>query len=67
MRENNSSVAWEGAEKMILPGVTHYPWTASPFADLVAPELTADYRKGKPWYGDEAVVDKWLGWLLKQL
>jgi len=62
-----SSIAWPGANTLVLPGVTHYPWTASPFADLVAPELTQAHRKGKPWYGDDVALDKWVPWLEDKL
>eukprot|EP00966_Prymnesium_polylepis_P320200 7376582-Prymnesium_polylepis.2 len=61
-----SSVAWEGAETLLLSGVTHYPWTAAPLADQVAPELTQAYREGKPWYGDADALSQWLPWLEKQ-
>ena len=61
-----SALELPGADSMVLPGVTHYPFSCAPFADLVAPELTASYRGGKPWYGTagEAALDRWLPWLL---
>ena len=32
----------------------------------MAPELTDDYKAGQPWYGSDAVVDKWASWLKRQ-
>ena len=60
-----SAVALPGAETRLLAGVTHYPWTAAPFADWIAPGLTKAYRDGKPWYGSERALDEWLPWLLE--
>ncbi|EED93028.1 hypothetical protein THAPSDRAFT_262296, partial [Thalassiosira pseudonana CCMP1335] len=31
--------------------------------ETVAPELSAFHREGRPWYGDEEVIEKWAGWL----
>lgn len=59
-----SATALDGAETRLLDGVTHYPWTAAPFADQIAPSLTRAYRGGKPWYGSEGPLDAWLPWLL---
>eukprot|EP00965_Chrysotila_dentata_P134874 4460978-Pleurochrysis_carterae.AAC.1 len=63
MTTTEASVSLDGAETLVLDSVTHYPWTAAPLADLVAPELTRAYRAGKPWYGSESVIDTWLPWL----
>ena len=60
-----SAVGLEGAETLILDGVTHYPWTAAPFADQLVPELASEYRAGKPWYGSRESVRDWLPWLLQ--
>lgn len=60
-----SAIAVPGAEQMVLDGVTHYPWTSAPFADQLAPDLAKAYRAGKPWYGSESILDKWLPWLLE--
>ena len=53
------------AETLILDGCSHYPWTAAPFADFIAPELTRAYREGMPWYGSDEMVERWLPWLLE--
>ena len=60
-----SAVGLPGADTKLLAGVTHYPWSAAPFADLIAPQLTAAFRAGKPWYGSEAVLDEWVPWLFE--
>lgn len=37
------------------------------FAPTLPQELTAAYRRGKPWYGSEgeAALGRWLPWLLE--
>ena len=35
-----SSIDLFGARTMVLPGVTHYPFTAAPLADIFAPVAT---------------------------
>jgi len=58
-----SSLFMEGddVEKITLDGVTHYPWSdAGIWGDLFAPELAEEHRKGKPWYGDDDIVDQWV-------
>jgi hypothetical protein len=63
-----SSVAMEGdcVEKLVLDGVTHYPWSdAGVWGQLFAPDLARDHKSGKPWYGDEEIVDKWYKFLLQ--
>ena len=62
---SDSAVALPGAETKLLPGVTHYPWSAAPLADVIAPSLTRAFRGGKPWYGSEAALDGWVPWLLE--
>lgn len=62
-----SAIDLPGAESMVLPGVTHYPFTAAGvLGDVFAPELTEAYRQGKPWYGSDsdAALQRWLPWLL---
>ncbi len=59
-----SATSFAGAEKRELDGVLHYPFTAAPLADVIAPELTAAHRAGTPWYGSEGVIDEWLPWVL---
>lgn len=62
----DSAVGLEGAQTLVLDGVTHYPWSAAPLADLLVPELAAEYASGaKPWYGSASVLPKWLPWLLE--
>ena len=69
MTTSVSAIALPGAEQQLLAGVTHYPWTAAPFADWIdrAKALTKAYRDGKPcpWYGSERALDEWLPWLLE--
>ena len=63
-----SSLSLPGAETLTLDGVLHYPFTAAgPVADWVAPELTAAYRDGKPWYGSDGPREKWSSWLVQGL
>lgn len=61
-----SSLAMEGAEQMILDDVGHYPWSDiwGGSGDFLAPELTKAYKQGRPWYGSDEIVDKWVGWVL---
>jgi len=61
-----SAMALDGkhVEKKVLDGVTHYPWSdAGIWGDLLAPDLAKEHKAGKPWYGDEKVVDQWVGFL----
>ena len=66
--EEEQGISGSGeVETLELEGVTHYPWTApGPVADLVAPELTAAYRAGRPWYGSDGPRQLWARWLLEQ-
>ena len=61
----DSAVGLPGAQTRILEGVTHYPWTKAPLADQLVPELAAEFRNGKPWYGSDEVLPDWLPWLLE--
>ena len=63
-----SALAWggEGVEKLVVDGVAHFPWGDVFGGSIVAPELTEQYNAGMPWYGSEAVVEKWVGWLRQQ-
>lgn len=58
-----SALAWEGAEKLVLENVTHFPWSDVWGGELLAPDLTRKHRDGAPWYGSQDVVDRWAGWL----
>lgn len=59
-----SSLAMEGAEQMILDGVGHFPWSDVWGGSWVAPELTKDHKEGRPWYGSDEIVEKWVEWVL---
>jgi len=63
-----SALSMEGKDvtKITLDGVTHYPWSdAGIWGDLFAPDLSKEHREGKPWYGDDDIVDQWVGFLSK--
>jgi hypothetical protein len=64
-----SALAMEGdhVERLALSNVHHYPWSdaAGPWGHWFASELTADHQDGKPWYGDDHVVDQWAEFLLR--
>ena len=51
------------ADTMVLDDVGHFCWSDVFGGETVAPELTKEHREGRPWYGDEAVIEKWAGWL----
>ena len=42
------------ADTMILDNVGHFSWS-----DIVP----WSHQEGRPWYGDEEIVEKWAGWL----
>ena len=54
------------SDTLTLEDVTHFCWDEVPLGDLVAPELTRNDRQQpdsqRLWYGDESVVQKWIGW-----
>ena len=52
-----------GADTMVLEDVGHFRWSEVFGGDLVAPELTRMHAEGRPWYGDDAIIEKWAGWL----
>ena len=62
-----SALAFEGAEKLELPGVHHFCWADVWGGSFVSPELTEDYRNGSPWYGSKGVVEKWATFLTRDL
>ena len=62
---SDSALALPGAETVLLDGVTHYPWTTTPFSDLLAPNLAEAFRGGMPWYGSWRTLDEWVPWLLE--
>lgn len=51
------------ADTMILDNVGHFCWSDVLGGDLFAPDLTKAHRAGRPWYGDEDIVEKWAEWL----
>jgi hypothetical protein len=58
-----SALAWKGAERLVVEGVTHFCWSKIAASSVVAPELTKDEAKGRPWYGTDCVLDQWDGFL----
>ena len=59
-----SAIGWRGAEPLVVNNVTHFGWKEVPISRIVAPELYADHaRGGHPWYGDDAVLEQWAGFL----
>lgn len=61
----DSALSLPGAQTKLLDGVTHYPWTTTPFSDVLAPNLAKAFRGGKPWYGSWRTLDEWAPWLLQ--
>lgn len=55
-----SALAWDGAEKLKLEGVTHAP--AYPAFGPSA-ELSKRRSEGQPWYGSANILEEWLPWL----
>jgi hypothetical protein len=54
------------SDTLTLEDVTHFCWDDVPLGNLVAPELTRKDRQqpySQRWYGDDSVVQKWIGWL----
>lgn len=58
-----SSLAYEGAETLVMPGVHHFCWSDVFGGEYISPQLTQDYRNGSPWYGSETVIDQWASFL----
>mmetsp|Transcript_16010 Transcript_16010/g.34684 ORF Transcript_16010/g.34684 Transcript_16010/m.34684 type:complete len:389 (-) Transcript_16010:118-1284(-) len=50
-------------DTLVLDDVGHFCWSDVFGGETVAPELSAFHREGRPWYGDEEVIEKWAGWL----
>jgi len=59
----DSSLSWDGAKKLALEDVTHFPWSEVFGGDQFAPDLAKMHREGSPWYGSKQVLDQWAGWL----
>ena len=51
------------ADTMVLEDVGHFCWSDVFGGAHVAPELTQWHKEGRPWYGDDQVVEKWAQWL----
>ena len=62
---SNSALSFSGAAQMLLPGVTHFPWSEVLGGQWVAPELAKEHREGKPWYGSQEAVEQWASWIIK--
>jgi len=58
-----SALAFEGAKKVVLEDVTHFPWSDVFGGDLFAPDLAKDYNEGRDWYGSDDALDQWVGYL----
>lgn len=65
--ESALALVGDRVEQKILDGVTHYPWSdAGIWGALFTPDLAKEHRSGKPWYGDDKVVDEWVDFLLEE-
>lgn len=51
------------ADTLVLDDVGHFCWSDVFGGETLAPDLTKCHKEGRPWYGDEAVIEKWAGWL----
>lgn len=51
------------ADTLVLDDVGHFCWSDVFGGETVAPELTQYHRDGRPWYGDDDIIEKWAGWL----
>jgi pimeloyl-ACP methyl ester carboxylesterase len=61
-----SSLGLPGAEQLELEDVAHFCWSDVFGGSIVAPELSAAYQQGRPWYGSDSIVPKWANWLIRQ-
>jgi hypothetical protein len=50
-------------DTLVLDNVGHFCWSDVFGGSIVAPELTKYHLEGRPWYGDDAIVAKWVNWL----
>jgi hypothetical protein len=62
-----SALAFEGAEPLLLDGVSHFAWSDVFGGSFVAPELTKDHKSGRPWYGSPEIVHTWAKFILDYL
>lgn len=51
------------ADTLVIDDVGHFCWSDVFGGDIVAPELTNFHAEGRPWYGDDHVIEKWASWL----
>lgn len=51
------------ADTMVLEDVGHFCWSDVFGGAQIAPELTQWHKEGRPWYGDDQVVETWARWL----
>lgn len=51
------------ADTMVLDDVGHFCWSDVFGGETVAPELTKFHKEGRPWYGDDDIIEKWASWL----
>jgi len=51
------------SDEMLLDDVGHFCWSDVFGGETLAPELTQFHKDGRPWYGDDDIVEKWGGWL----
>ena len=62
--ESAMAMNGDNVEKLVLDRVMHYPWRdAGIIGHLIAPDLVRQSKDGTPWYGDDEIVDKWIGFL----
>lgn len=62
----DSSLALPGAEKMKIPGASHFCWSNVAIGSLLSPELTKHHQEAGDWYGSENMLDRWLPWLARR-
>ncbi|KAL7473578.1 hypothetical protein ACHAXS_014047 [Conticribra weissflogii] len=51
------------SDAMLLDDVGHFCWSDVFGGETLAPELTQFHKDGRPWYGDDDIIEKWGGWL----
>lgn len=62
-----SALAYEDAKPLLLDGVSHFAWSDVFGGSFVAPELTADHKSGRPWYGSPEIVKVWASFILDHI
>lgn len=51
------------SDTLVLDDVGHFCWSDVFGGATVAPELTRFHSEGRPWYGDDDIIEKWSSWL----